>query len=71
MFGQAGGGVIYDTAKDNAFGTSIWTWTKAGFGIGAIAGAVIGGAIGGAAGASLSGANNLCCGLVWAKMGRQ
>ncbi|MBS5842935.1 MAG: hypothetical protein KIC77_05575 [Clostridiales bacterium] len=67
MFGQAGGGVIYDTAKDNAFGTSIWTWTKAGFGIGAIAGAVIGGAIGGAAGASLSGANNL---MLWTGLGK-
>jgi hypothetical protein len=25
------GGMIYDAAKGNDFGTSIWTWTKAGF----------------------------------------
>ena len=38
------GGIIYDAFVGNSFGTSIWTWTKAGFGIGAIAGAIIGGA---------------------------
>lgn len=61
------GGMIYDAANGNTFGTSIWTWTKAGFGIGAIAGAVIGGAIGGAAGASLYGANNL---MLWTGLGK-
>ena len=52
------GGMIYDAANDNDFGTSIWTWTKAGFGIGAIGGAVIGGAIGGAAAYSVTGLPN-------------
>ena len=33
------GGMIYDVVESNAFGTSIWLWTKAGFGVGAIAGA--------------------------------
>ena len=37
------GGIIYDAFVGNSFGTSIWTWTKAGFGIGAIEGAIIGG----------------------------
>ena len=61
------GGMIYDAAIGNNFGTSIWTLTKAGFGIGSIAGAVIGGAIGGAAGASLSGVNNL---MLWSGLGK-
>jgi len=52
------GGIIYDAAHGNDFGTSIWTWTKAGFGIGAIGGAVIGGAIGGAAAYSVTGLTN-------------
>jgi len=50
--------MIYDAANGNDFGTSIWTWTKAGFGIGAIGGAVIGGAIGGAAAYSVTGLTN-------------
>jgi len=37
-------GAVYDGVNGNEFGTSIWTFSKAGFGIGAIAGAVIGGA---------------------------
>ena len=61
------GGMIYDVVESNAFGTSIWLWTKAGFGVGAIAGAVIGGAMGGVAGASLSGANNL---MLWTGLGK-
>ena len=56
--GGAVGGIIYDGVNGNSFGTSIWTWTKAGFGIGAIAGAIIGGAIGGAAAASVTGLTN-------------
>ncbi len=52
------GGMIYDVANGNDFGTSIWTWTKAGFGIGAIGGAVIDGAIGGAAAYSVTGLPN-------------
>ena len=40
----AGGGMIYDVAVGNEFGTSVWAGIQAGFGIGAIAGAVIGGA---------------------------
>lgn len=43
----AAGGVIYDAVTGNDFGSSIWTWTKAGFGIGAIAGFIAGGTIGG------------------------
>lgn len=43
----AAGGVIYDSVTGNDFGSSIWTWTKAGFGIGAIAGFIAGGTIGG------------------------
>ena len=56
--GGAIGGMIYDGINGNAFGTSVWTWTKAGFGIGAITGAVIGGAIGGAAASSVAGLTN-------------
>ena len=52
------GGMIYDAVNGNSFGTSIWTWTKAGFGIGAIAGAIIGGAVGGAAAYSVTGLTN-------------
>ena len=52
------GGMIYDAANGNDFGTSIWTWTKAGFGIGAIGGAIIGGVIGGAAAYSVTGLTN-------------
>ena len=61
------GGMIYDVVKGNNFGTSIWTWTKAGFGIGSIAGAVVGGVIGWFAGASLTGANNL---MLWSGLGK-
>ena len=52
------GGMIYDATNGYAFGTSIWTWTKAGFGIGTIAGAIIGGSIGGAAAHSVMGLTN-------------
>ena len=52
------GGMIFDAASGNDFGTSIWTWTKAGFAIGTIGGAVIGGAIGGAAAYSVTGLSN-------------
>ncbi|XMB71514.1 hypothetical protein RJI07_05205 [Mycoplasmatota bacterium WC30] len=41
------GGAIYDAVAGNDFGSSIWTWTKAGFGIGAIAGFIAGGTVGG------------------------
>ena len=53
------GGMIYDAANGNNFGTSIWTWTKAGFGIGAIGGAIAGGAIGAAAAHSVVGLTNV------------
>lgn len=53
------GGMIYDAINGNDFGTSIWTWTKAGFGIGAIAGAIIGGAIGGMAGSAAYGTTKI------------
>ena len=56
--GGAIGGMIYDVVAGNSFGTSIWTWTKAGFGIGTIVGAIIGGAIGGAAAYSVTGLTN-------------
>ena len=52
------GGMIYDAINDNQFGSSIWSWTKAGFGIGSIAGALIGGSIGGAAAHSVTGLTN-------------
>ena len=52
------GGMIYDATNGNSFGTSIWTWTKAGFGIGTIAGAIVGGSIGGAAAHSVMGLTN-------------
>ena len=41
------GGIINDAIVGNDFGTSIWTWTKAGFGIGAIMGFIVGGTVGG------------------------
>ncbi|MCH3977139.1 MAG: hypothetical protein LKE36_06050 [Bacilli bacterium] len=59
--GAVGGavvGMIYDGVNGNAFGTSIWSGVKAGFGIGAIAGAIISGAIGGAAASSVTGMTN-------------
>jgi len=60
------GGMIYDAANGNDFGTSIWTWTKTGFGIGAIGGAVVGGAIGGADAYSVTGLSNVS---FWAGLG--
>ena len=54
------GGMIYDATNGNNFGTSIWAWTKAGFGIGTIAGAIAGGALGGAAAYSVTGLTNTC-----------
>ena len=56
--GGAVGGLVYDAVNGNTPGTSVWSWAKAGFGIGSISGAVIGGVIGGAAAYSVTGLTN-------------
>ena len=53
------GGMIYDYANGNEFGTSTWTWTKAGFGIGTLAGVAFGLTIGGFAVHSVTGLSNV------------
>ena len=55
----AAGGMIYDYANGNEFGTSIWTWTKAGFGIGTMVGVASGLTIGGFAVHSVTGLTNV------------
>lgn len=57
--GGAVGGMIYDGIQGNDFGTSVWDWTKAGFGIGTIAGAIAGGSVGYFAAASVKGLTNV------------
>lgn len=63
----AAGGMIYDAANGNDFGTSILTGVKIGFGIGAIAGAIIGGTIGGVAASSVTGLTNVS---LWTGLGK-
>ena len=62
------GGMLYDATNGNDFGTSIRTWTKARFGIGAISGAVIGGDVGGTAAYSVTGLANAS---FWTGLGPQ
>lgn len=57
--GGAVGGMIYDAIQGNDFGSSIWDWTKAGFGIGTIVGAITGGTVGYFAAASVKGMTNV------------